>query len=680
VQAQPAGFEERLGDIGQRLLTNSLGVARELVNVPLMEWGDEIEAGARIAFGETYDETLGQIRQERRQFQEEQPALSTAATATGFAMPFFPKQRIPGTGVSFSPAKVADPAGEALIAGTGKLGLTYRAGQPAVENIPRTAAQGAMVAGPAGLTTAAGMSEPGDEGSPLGAGIIGTMGGALVNPAMSAMMGKAMPYVQDAMSNEYVQKFVNPLFGGGQPPIPPGGAAGAASPPEPPRMGLGDPELETALRRMKDDGLTVAQMKARQQEAKDLGYTNTIYPDLGEEGVLKQTRAIVNKSPEAATLADQFLRPRQEQMASRIGQRSDEMIAPGVSPFEQSQAQAVIRDTEAPMMNIIREDPVDAQALADAVNRRDEVRAQFEKSREINQGFRPEDRLPDFQGDLENQVTVPLQSAEFARQGIDVLQDRITKDPSALDKRLSGLYSNIKEDVYTAANHPVYRELMKTRENTYKIEEAAVAGAEAFSGKSASEIELQMSMLAPDELAAYKAAFVSALKNQINRVARGTNVSRKLNNQNVEDQLRALFQGDGEAFKRYYDGVRTQETRMARTYGQVKGNSTTASQLDEMNSLGKVQDVFDALGVAAYPAPTRENFGTLTRLLSRATDPSEKIAKNLGEVYFNPSRTDDFLDLLDRYSTRRDELMQILARQSGRPLSFSTRSLLSGDE
>ena len=645
-----------------------------------MEWGDELEAGARALLGEDYDQTVGKIRAERRQFAEQQPGLSTAATASGFAMPFFPKQRIPGTGVSFSPAKLADPAGEALIAGTGKLGLNYRAGQPAVENIPRTAAQGAMVAGPAGLTTAAGMSEPGDEGSPLGAGIISTIGGSLVNPGMSAMMGKAMPYVQDAMSNEYVQKFVNPLFGGGQPPIPPGGAAGAASPPEPPRMGLGDPELETALRRMKDDGLTVAQMKARQQEAKDLGYTNTIYPDLGEEGVLKQTRAIVNKSPEAATLADQFLRPRQEQMASRIGQRSDEMIAPGVSDFEQKQAQQVIRDTEAPMMNIIREDPVDAQALADAVNRRDEVRAQFEKSREINQGFRPEDRLPDFQGDLENQVTVPLQSAEFARQGIDVLQDRITKDPSALDKRLSGLYSNIKEDVYTAANHPVYRELMKTRENTYKIEEAAVAGAEAFSGKSASEIELQMSMLAPDELAAYKAAFVSALKNQINRVARGTNVSRKLNNQNVEDQLRALFQGDGEAFKRYYDGVRTQETRMARTYGQVKGNSTTASQLDEMNSLGKVQDVFDALGVAAYPAPTRENFGTLTRLLSRATDPSEKIAKNLGEVYFNPSRTDDFLDLLDRYSTRRDELMQILARQSGRPLSFSTRSLLSGDE
>jgi hypothetical protein len=667
VNAKPDQF----GAFVEGLKKNSVGVARDLVAVPLMEWGDELEAGARALLGEDYDQTVGKIRAERQQFAEEQPGLSTAATASGFAAPFLPKQRIPGTGASFSPAKVADPAGEALIAGTGKLGLNYRAGQPAVENIPRTAAQGAMVAGPAGVTTAAGMSEPDDEGSPLGAGIIGTMGGALVNPAMSAMIGKAAPYVQEGY-----QRF----FGGGQPPIPPGGAAGAASPPEPPRMGLGDPELETALRRMKDDGLTVAQMKARQQEAKDLGYTNTIYPDLGEEGVLKQTRAIVNKSPEAATLADQFLRPRQEQMASRIGQRSDEMIAPGVSPFQQSQAQEVIRDTEAPMLNIIREDPIDAQAILEPINRNPAVRQELETRRAINAMRRPDTRRPDYQGELEDQITVPLQTTENARSGIDVVAQRYDGSQAAKDKDALGVLSEIREDLYTATNHPVYRELMKTRENTYKIEEAAVAGAEAFSNKSADEIELQMSLLAPDELAAYKAAFVSALKNQINRVARGTNVSRKLNNQNVEDQLRALFQGDGEAFKRYYDGVRTQETRMARTYGQVKGNSTTASQLDEMNSLGKVQDVFDALGVAAYPAPTRENFGTLTRLLSRATDPSEKIASNLGQVYFDPSKTDDFLDLLDRYSTRRDELMQILARQSGRPLSLGTRSLLSGDE
>jgi hypothetical protein len=462
--------------------------------------------------------------------------------------------------------------------------------------------------------------------------------------------------------------------------MPPGGAAGAASPPEPPRMGLGDPELETALRRMKDDGLTVAQMKARQQEAKDLGYTNTIYPDLGEEGVLKQTRAIVNKSPEAATLADQFLRPRQEQMASRIGQRSDEMIAPGVSPFQQSQAQEVIRDTEAPILNIIREDPIDAQAILEPINRNPAVRQELETRRAINAMRRPDTRRPDYQGELEDQITVPLQTTENARSGIDVVAQRYDGSQAAKDKDALGVLSEIREDLYTATNHPVYRELMKTRENTYKIEEAAVAGAEAFSNKSADEIELQMSLLAPDELAAYKAAFVSALKNQINRVARGTNVSRKLNNQNVEDQLRALFQGDGEAFKRYYDGVRTQETRMARTYGQVKGNSTTASQLDEMNSLSKVEDLFNAFGVAAYPAPTKDNFNALTQLLSRAYDPSEKIARNLGQVYFDPTKTDDFLDLLDRYSTRRDELMQILARQSGRPLSFSTRSLLSGDE
>lgn len=661
VQAQPAGFEERLGDIGQRLLTNSIGVARELVNVPLMEWGDEIEAGARVAFGETYDETLGQIRQERRQFQEEQPGLSTAATATGFAMPFLPKSRIPT-------AKLADPVGEALISATGKMGLNYQKGQPIAANIPRLAAQGGIVAGGAGMTTAAGMSEPGNEESVLGSGIISSGVGVVTNPVIGSAIGKAFPYVQEGYQR---------YFGGGG--VPPGAPAGAAVPGGPSRQGLGDPELETALRRIQSDGITVAELKQRQDQARELGY-ETIYPDLGEEGILKQTRAIVNKSPEAATLADQYLRPRQEQMAERIGQRSDQMIAQGISPFEQAQAQAVIRDTEAPMLNLIREDPIDAQAILEPINRNPAVRQELETRRAINAMRRPDTRRPDYQGELEDQLTVPLQTTENARSGIDVVAQRYDGSQAAKDKDALAVLSEIREDLYTATNHPVYRELMRTRENTYKIQEAAEAGATAFSTKSAGEIELEMSLLAEDQVAAYKAAFVSALKNMLNRQARGTNVSRRLNNQNVEDQLRAVFQGDGEGFKRYYDGVQVIEPRMARTYGAIKGNSTTATQLDEMNNLSNVQDVFDAVGVAAYPVPNRENLGTISRLLSKAYDPSEKIATNLGQYYFDPSKTSDFLDQLERYNLRRDELMKILAQQSGRPLSFGTRSLLSGDE
>jgi hypothetical protein len=332
------------------------------------------------------------------------------------------------------------------------------------------------------------------------------------------------------------------------------------------------------------------------------------------------------------------------------------------------------------MMNLIREDPIDAQAILEPINRNPAVRQELETRRAINAMRRPDTRRPDYQGELEDQLTVPLQTTENARSGIDVVAQRYDGSQAAKDKDALAVLSEIREDLYTATNHPVYRELMRTRENTYKIQEAAEAGATAFSTKSAGEIELEMSLLAEDQVAAYKAAFVSSLKNMLNRQARGTNVSRRLNNQNVEDQLRAVFQGDGEGFKRYYDGVQVIEPRMARTYGAIKGNSTTATQLDEMNNLSNVQDVFDAMGVAAYPVPNRENLGTISRLLSKAYDPSEKIATNLGQYYFDPSKTSDFLDQLERYNLRRDELMKILAQQSGRPLSFGTRSLLSGDE
>jgi hypothetical protein len=396
VNAKPDQF----GAFAEGLKKNSVGVARDLLAVPLMEWGDELEAGARALLGEDYDQTVGKIRAERQQFAEEQPGLSTAATASGFAMPFLPKSRIPT-------AKLADPVGEALISATGKMGLNYQKGQPIAANIPRLAAQGGIVGGGAGMTTAAGMSEPGDEGSVLGGGMISTAAGVVTNPVIGSAIGKAAPFVQEGYQR---------YFGGGGG-VPPGGAAGAAVPGGPSRQGLGDSELETALRRIQSDGITVAELKQRQDRARELGY-ETIYPDLGEEGILKQTRAIVNKSPEAATLADQYLRPRQEQMAERIGQRSDQMIAQGISPFEQAQAQAVIRDTEAPMMNLIREDPIDAQAILEPINRNPAVRQELETRRAINAMRRPDTRRPDYQGELEDQLTVPLQTTENARSGI----------------------------------------------------------------------------------------------------------------------------------------------------------------------------------------------------------------------------------------------------------------------
>jgi cation transport regulator ChaB len=459
------------------------------------------------------------------------------------------------------------------------------------------------------------------------------------------------------------------------PPTPPGALVGAAAAGNP----IGDPELETALQRIYADGLNVAEMKQRRDQFKDLGYTNTVYADLGDEGVLRQARSITNKSAEAANRANEFLRPRQETMAQRIGDRSEQMIAPSVSPFEQGLAQQAVRDQTGPQLDAIMNDPIDAQALAAAVNRRPEVRAEFERSREINEGYRPENRLPDFPGQLEDQVTVPLQSAEFARQGLNVRSDRVSKDPSSLDKRLEGLYADIREDIYNAANHDIYRDLMRTRENTFGIEEASKLGAEAFSTKSAPEISLELQTLAPDQVAAYKSAFVSALKSRLDKAARGTNVSRKLDNQQMQDQLEAVFQGDTDQFKRYYDGVNLVENRMARTYNTVRGNSTTAQQLDEMDNLGDTQRVFDTLGIVANPVPTRENLQGLTRIFSKAYDPSEKIATNLGSVYFDPSKTDDFLNQLDRYNTRRDELMQILAAQTGRPLSLGVRSLFDDE-
>jgi hypothetical protein len=687
VNAKPDQF----GAFAKNLANNALGAARAMTDISLLGWSDELEAGARAVLGENYDETVGKIRDERRQFAQDQPFLDTMATATGFAAPFSQSKLI---------SRATDPAGSALVGATGKMGLNYRPGQPAVSNIGRLAGQGAVVGGAAGVTAATGASEPGDPGSPAGAGMIGSIGGALVNPVIGSIAGRAIPYMQDtvapaikALPGQIVSGFddasrILSSSAGGQPPLPPNVPVPGGMPPTPPGAlvgaaaagnPIGDPELETALQRIYADGLNVAGMKQRRDEFKDLGYTNTVYADLGDEGVLRQARSITNKSAEAANRANEFLRPRQETMAQRIGDRSEQMIAPSVSPFEQGLAQQAIRDQTGPQLDAIMNDPIDAQALAAAVNRRPEVRAEFERSREINEGYRPENRLPDFPGQLEDQVTVPLQSAEFARQGLNVRSDRVSKDPSSLDKRLEGLYADIREDIYNAANHDVYRDLMRTRENTFGIEEASKLGAEAFSTKSAPEISLELQTLAPDQVAAYKSAFVSALKSRLDKAARGTNVSRKLDNQQMQDQLEAVFQGDTDQFKRYYDGVNLVENRMARTYNTVRGNSTTAQQLDEMDNLGDTQRVFDTLGIVANPVPTRENLQGLTRIFSKAYDPSEKIATNLGSVYFDPSKTDDFLNQLDRYNTRRDELMQILAAQTGRPLSLGVRSLL-GDE
>ena len=689
VNAKPDQF----GAFAKNLLNNSIGAARAMTDISLLGWSDELEAGARAVLGENYDETVGKIREERRQFAQDQPFLDTAATATGFVAPFSRSKAI---------SRATDPAGSALIGATGKLGLNAIQGQGMAQNIPRLTAQGAMVGGVAGTTAAAGAREPGDPGSSLGAGMIGAVGGALVNPALGAIAGKAVPFMQDtvapalrALPGQIVSGFDDASrmlssSAGGQPPLPPNVPVPGAIPPTPPFGALvggaaasnpiGDPELETALQRMYADGFkTVDELKARNEKFKDLGYQNIVYPDLGDEAILRQTRAITNKSAEAANRANEFLQPRQAEMAQRIGQRSEQMIAPSVSPFEQQLAQQTIRDQTGPQLDAIMNDPIDAQALATTINRRPEVRAEFEKSREINEDFKPDKRFPDFPGQLEDQVTVPLQSAEFARQGLKVLSDRVSKDPSSIDKRLQGLYADIREDIYNAANHDVYRDLMRTRENTFDIEKASQLGAEAFSIKSAPEIALELRTLEPDQAVAYKSAFVSALKSRLDKAARGTNVARKLDNQQIQDQLEAVFQGDGSQFQRYYDGVNLVENRMARTFSTVRGNSTTAQQMDEMDTLGDPQRVFDTFGLAANPVPTTENFERLRRIFSKGYDPSEKIATNLGSVYFDPNRTDDFLNRLSGYDERRNELMQIMAGRTGRPLSLGVRSLFDDE-
>ena len=49
---------DQFGAFVEGLKKNSVGVARDLVAVPLMEWGDELEAGARALLGEDYDQTV----------------------------------------------------------------------------------------------------------------------------------------------------------------------------------------------------------------------------------------------------------------------------------------------------------------------------------------------------------------------------------------------------------------------------------------------------------------------------------------------------------------------------------------------------------------------------------------------------------------------------------------------
>ena len=279
VNAKPDQF----GAFAKNLVNNALGAARAMTDISLLGWSDELEAGARAVLGENYDETVGKIRDERRQFAQDQPFLDTMATATGFAAPFSRSKLI---------SRATDPAGSALVGATGKLGLNYRPGQPAVSNIGRLAGQGAVVGGAAGVTAATGASEPGDPGSPAGAGMIGSIGGALVNPVIGSIAGRAIPYMQDtvapaikALPGQIVSGFddasrILSNSAGGQPPLPPNVPVPGGMPPTPPGAlvgaaaagnPIGDPELETALQRIYADGLNVAGMKQRRDEFKDLG-------------------------------------------------------------------------------------------------------------------------------------------------------------------------------------------------------------------------------------------------------------------------------------------------------------------------------------------------------------------------------------------------------------------------
>ena len=555
------------------------GVARELTNGMLYEWGDELEAIFRSFVGdETYSEAKTKIEEERAKFQGMDPTATSLMNLGGSLM---------GSGMEGSVGKSMNLAlPKSLQPVTGQT----------LRNIPKSA------------TAAAG-------GGAIAGGI--TSYGADVDPATGMAVGagiSALPTPAIDLGSAALQKAFSGSGGGGT--VQPPSATNDYNP--------NNRALRKILQDLEDDYGVVgdAAVQAARQNMQDRFVSagrgqDAMLLDQGRRNLLKTADSLVTTPGPAATQVSDALFERQAGQRDRMIGSVEKGMGVGADPELFAQQMKETRDALSPRYQAIQNDLM-RSPVYQQIYERDPRFANAQESIQQNYGRAGEPTTGPIRTDqgIIRPGPYTLREIEDTRQGVGDMIDRRPVESgyvSGAERRsLSKNYSQMMDAA--DVDSPDYQQLRREGYDTRLMQELNLQGYTEIPRMPPERLQNFVAGRTEAEMNAMRSGFVQKLKDQMNeKTAIAGDRTRDWSSPNMQKRIEILFPTPEKyaQFQREMDA----ERRMSESAGYVLGNSRTAERLASQDELGGMtsQEAISAmrsgpLDIAARGADLLSNY------------------------------------------------------------------------
>lgn len=567
----------------------------------LLGFGDEIEAGLRTGFGllGDYDKTVGSVRENVKDFAEENPMTALAAEIGG--------------------GLVTGGIGGARAAGTA-------IGRKVLEK-----------AGTAGLAGAVGATEGAIAGAGAGEGVGGRLAGAAVGGTLGGAVGAAAPAVLGAAG-----RGINRIRSGVS-----DKAADSAA------------DLK-ALQAIEEAGSSPEAVKQALDETAADGVTDAIIPDVAGEATRRLARGATTVSGEGADIATDVLDKRAANLGDEIANDVGNVLAGGKSA---TQALDEIADRQARNAGTDYDAAFNVDGKPVTVDVTDDMRRLFalpafdeavEQARNLAK-FDGID-LPSA-GSLikgEKLENLSLREMHYIKMGLDEVMGLGKRGQSktsigrGVERGLKGARAEFIDIIDNASPKVDGESAYKTARNKFagdaRLREAVEDG-EGFFRMKPDELEAKVASMSDSEKEAFRIGVAQAVRNSVDNTADMADAGRKIfGNKKQRKLLRAAFPDDEtfEAFEKRMLARTEQVKTRARTSPQ--SGSQTAQRQQDVANLSQSADAVSSM-LMGNPLPAASSL--LGRVTDRATT-SGKVGRALSRDLFStdPNAQREFLDRL----------------------------------
>lgn len=599
---------------------NVSGLLRTLGQGAGLGFGDEIEAGLRTGFGllGDYDETVGDVRADIKDFARENPMTALAAEIGG--------------GLVTGGIGGARAAGSAL-------------GRKAISKFGAPAFAAGIGAGEGAI---AGIGAGEDTASRISGGVVGGALGGAVGAALPAAIGVGKGVVNRVRS---------------------GVSEKAAQ----------DTADIKAIQALEEAGTSPEAVQQALDETAAMGVTDAMIPDVAGEATRRLARGATTISGDGSDVAVKALDERAANLGDEIANDVGTVLAGGKSATEALDEIATRQATNA---GGDYDAAFNANGRPVTVPVTDEVKRLFslpafdeavEQARNLAK-FDGVD-LPSADQIIKDQKLddISLKEMHYIKMGLDEVMGLGKRGQSktsigrGVERGLKGARAQFIDIIDEASPKVDGESAYKTARNKFagdaRLREAVEDG-EGFFRMKPDELEAKVSKMSDSEKEAFRIGVAQAVRNSVDSTADMADAGRKIfGNKKQRKLLRASFPDD-ESFDAFEKRMkaRTEQVKTRNTASPRSGSQTELRRQDA----GNLTEAADAVSSMLMGNPLPAARGLVGRVTDRATT-AGKVGSALSRDLFStdPMAQKEFLDRLIARRAQEQARMARVGRNAG---------------